>query len=112
MSSSKNTGVCFHVLFKTRYIQAVNFTFQHFLKFGVRILCKLLCVGLTDDNLAQPKLIGKYKGLGLSQNTKTERFGRQPEHSVFPVWVLTGFACYSARKSRLTHAVFRKCIYT
>ena len=54
----------------------------------------------------------KIKGLGLSQNTKTERFGGQPERSVFPVWVLTGFACYSARKSRLPHAVFRKCIYT
>ena len=24
---------------------------------------------------------------------KTERFGSQPERSVFPVWVLTGFAC-------------------
>ena len=26
-----------------------------------------------------------------------------------PVWVLTGFACYSARKSRSYHAGFRKC---
>ena len=29
-----------------------------------------------------------------------------------PVWVLTGFACYSARKSLSYHAGFRKCIYT
>ena len=27
---------------------------------------------------------------------KTERFGSQPERSVFPVWVLTGFACSSS----------------
>ena len=51
----------------------------------------------------------KIKGLGLSQNTKTERFGGQPERSVFPVWVLTGFACYSARKSRLTYAGLLAC---
>ena len=37
---------------------------------------------------------------------KTERFGSQPERSVFPVWGHTGFACYSASKSRSTHAVF------
>ena len=43
---------------------------------------------------------------------KTGRFGGQPERSVFPVWVLTGFACCTARKSRSTHAVFRKCSYT
>ena len=43
---------------------------------------------------------------------KTGRFGGQPERSVFSVWVLTGFACCSARKSRSTHAVFRKCSYT
>lgn len=29
-----------------------------------------------------------------------------------PVWVLTGFACYSVRKSRSYHAGFRKCSYT
>ena len=28
------------------------------------------------------------------------------------MWVLTGFACCSARKSLSTHAVFRKCSYT
>ena len=28
------------------------------------------------------------------------------------MWVLTGFARCSARKSRSTHAVFRKCSYT
>ena len=28
------------------------------------------------------------------------------------MWVLTGFACYSARKSRSCHAGFRKCSYT
>lgn len=43
------------------------------------------------------------------QNIKTERFGSQPERSVFPVWVLTGFACYSARKSRLTYAGLLAC---
>ena len=40
---------------------------------------------------------------------KTGRFGGQPERSVFPVWVLTGFACYSARKSRLTYAGLLAC---
>ena len=43
---------------------------------------------------------------------KTGRFGSQPERSFFSVWVLTGFACCTARKSRSTHAVFRKCSYT
>lgn len=43
---------------------------------------------------------------------KTGRFGGQPERSVFSVWVLTGFARCTARKSRSTHAVFRKCSYT
>ena len=43
------------------------------------------------------------------QNIKTERFGSQPERPVFPVWVLTGFACYSARKSRLTYAGLLAC---
>ena len=43
---------------------------------------------------------------------KTGRFGGQPERSVFPVWVLTGFACCSASKSRSTHAVFRGCLKT
>ena len=43
---------------------------------------------------------------------KTGRFGGQPERCVFPVWVLTGFARCTARKSRSTHAVFRKCSYT
>ena len=43
------------------------------------------------------------------QNIKTGRFGSQPERSVFPVWVLTGFACYSARKSRLTYAGLLAC---
>nr|WP_147357293.1 hypothetical protein [Butyricicoccus sp. AF15-40] len=40
------------------------------------------------------------KGFGLSQNTKTERFGGQPERSVFPVWVLTGFACYDISRAK------------
>ena len=43
---------------------------------------------------------------------KTGRFGGQQERSVFSVWVFTGFACCSARKSRSTHAVFRKCSYS
>lgn len=43
---------------------------------------------------------------------KTGRFGGQSERSVFSVWVLTGFACCSARKSLSTHAVFRKCSHT
>ena len=46
------------------------------------------------------------KGLGIIPKMKTGRFGGQPERSVFSVWVLTGFACYSTRKSRSTHAVF------
>ena len=49
---------------------------------------------------------------GTIPKMKTERFGGQPGRPVFPVWVLTGFACYSASKSRLTHAIFRKCTYT
>ena len=52
------------------------------------------------------------EGLGTIPKMKTERFGSQPERFVFPVWVLTGFACCSASKSRLSLAVFRKCIYT
>ena len=47
--------------------------------------------------------------LDYPQNIKTERFGSQPERSVFPVWVLTGFACYSARKSRSTYAGLLTC---
>ena len=57
-------------------------------------------------------LHGGFQGLWIFPKMKTERFGGQPERSVFPVWVLTGFACYSARKPQLSHAVFRKCIYT
>ena len=63
---------------------------------------------LTNVNILFPL----FQGLGTIPKMKTERFGGQPERPVFPVWVLTGFACYSARKSRSTHAVFRKCSYT
>ena len=48
-------------------------------------------------------------GFGTIPKIKTERFGGQPERSVFPVWVLTGFACYSARKSRSTYAGLLTC---
>ena len=64
------------------------------------------------DRMAQNIVLLKRKhtlcveGLGTIPKMKTERFGGQPERSVFPVWVLTGFACCSARKSRLSHAVF------
>ena len=48
-------------------------------------------------------------GFGTIPKIKTERFGSQPERSIFPVWVLTGFACYSARKSRSTYAGLLTC---
>ena len=76
----------------------------HLLSALCRLLCKMLCKNEIQFLL--------FKGLGTIPKMKTGRFGNQPERSVFPVWVLTGFACYSARKSRLSHAVFRKCSYT
>ena len=63
---------------------------------------------LTNVNILFPL----FQGLGAIPKMKTERFGGQPERPVFPVWVLTGFACCTARKSRSTHAVFCKCSYT
>ena len=71
-------------------------------------LIKYYHYALTNVNILFPL----FQGLGTFPKMKTGRFGGQPERSVFPVWVLTGFACCSARKSRSTHAVFRKCSYT
>ncbi len=48
-------------------------------------------------------------GFGTIPKMKTGRFGSQPERPVFPVWVLTGFACYSARKFLLTYAGLLAC---
>ena len=87
---------------------------------------------LSEDRLifnsagAQPISLKSFRGLGhfpnkiLQKVSKAEilqnaRVGTAvhclPEWQA-PVWVLTGFACYSARKSRSCHAGFRKCTYT
>ena len=67
-----------------------------------RLSFKMLCKNGNSSSVIQ--WVWDYP-----QNIKTERFGSQPERSVFPVWVLTGFACYSARKSRLTYAGLLAC---
>ena len=43
----------------------------------------------------------RSQGFGTIPKMKTGRFGGQPESSVFPVWVLTGFACYPDRRGCL-----------
>ena len=94
---------------------------------------------LSEDRLifssagAQPISLKSFRGLGYFPN-KIARVYKH-EHclpSAFRSWqvmrsgyrrallarmassggVLTGFACYSARKSRSYHAGFRKCSYT
>ena len=75
---------------------------------------------LSEDRLmfssagAQPIFLKSFRGLGHFPN-KIARVYKHvhclPEWQA-PVWVLTGFACYSARKSRSYHAGFRKCSYT
>lgn len=63
---------------------------------------------------AQPISLKSFRGLGDFPN-KIARVYKH-EHCLSewqaPVWVLTGFACYSARKSRSYHAVFRKWGHT
>ena len=75
---------------------------------------------LSEDGLmfssagAQPISLKSFRGLGDFPNKITRVYKREhclPEWQA-PVWVLTGFACYSARKSRSYHAGFRKCSYT
>ena len=73
----------------------------HYSRLSFKMLCK------NGNSISVIQWVWDYP-----QNIKTERFGSQPERSVFPVWVLTGFACCTARKSRSTHAVFCKCSYT
>ena len=58
-------------------------------------LIKYYHYALTNVNILFPL----FQGLGTIPKYKTERFGGQPERSVFPVWDPTGFACYSASKS-------------
>ena len=70
----------------------------HYTRLSFKMLCK------NGNSISVIQWIWDYP-----QNIKTERFGSQPERSVFPVWVLTGFACYSARKSRLTYAGLLSC---
>lgn len=70
----------------------------HYTRLSFKILCK------NGNSISVIQWVWDYP-----QNIKTERFGSQPERSVFPVWVLTGFACYSARKSRLTYAGLLTC---
>ena len=63
---------------------------------------------------AQPISLKSFRGLGHFPNKIAREYKREhclPEWQA-PVWVLTGFACYSARKSRSYHAGFRKCSYT
>ena len=70
----------------------------HYTRLSFKMLCK------NENSISVIQWVWDYP-----QNIKTERFGSQPERSVFPVWVLTGFACYSARKSRLTYAGLLAC---
>ena len=70
----------------------------HYSRLSFKMLCK------NGNSISVIQWVWDYP-----QNIKTERFGSQPERSVFPVWVLTGFACYSARKSRLTYAGLLTC---
>ena len=75
---------------------------------------------LSEDRLifnsagAQPISLKSFRGLGHFPNKIARVYKR--EHCLqewqAPVWVLTGFACYSARKSLSYHAGFRKCTYT
>lgn len=75
---------------------------------------------LSEDRLmfssagAQPISLKSFRGLGDFPNKIARVYKHEhclPEWQA-PVWVLTGFACYSARKSRSCHAGFRKCSYT
>jgi hypothetical protein len=70
----------------------------HYTRLSFKMLCK------NGNSISVIQWVWDYP-----QNIKTGRFGSQPERSVFPVWVLTGFACYSARKSRLTYAGLLAC---
>ena len=75
---------------------------------------------LSEDRLmfssagAQPISLKSFRGLGHSPNKIARVYKHEhclPEWQA-PVWVLTGFACCSARKFLSYHAGFRKCIYT
>ena len=60
---------------------------------------------------AQPISLKSFRGLGHFPNKIAREYKREhclPEWQA-PVWVLTGFACYSARKSRLTYAGLLTC---
>ena len=70
----------------------------HYTRLSFKMLCK------NGNSISVIQWVWDYP-----QNIKTERFGSQPERSVFPVWVLTGCACYSARKSRSTYAGLLVC---
>jgi hypothetical protein len=70
----------------------------HYSRLSFKMLCK------NGNSISVIQWVWDYP-----QNIKTERFGSQPERPVFPVWVLTGFACYSARKSRSTYAGLLTC---
>ena len=70
----------------------------HYTRLSFKMLCK------NGNSISVIQWVWDYP-----QNIKTERFGSQPERSVFPVWVLTGCACYSARKSRSTYAGLLTC---
>ena len=70
----------------------------HYTRLSFKMLCK------NGNSISVIQWVWDYP-----QNIKTERFGSQPERSVFPVWVLTGFACYSARKSWFTYAGLLTC---
>ena len=70
----------------------------HYTRLSFKMLCK------NGNSISVIKWVWDYP-----QNIKTERLGSQPERSVFPVWVLTGCACYSARKSRSTYAGLLTC---
>ena len=58
------------------------------------------------------KILQKVSKAEILQNTRVDTAVHCLPEWQAPVWVLTGFACYSARKSRSYHAGFRKCSYT
>lgn len=70
----------------------------HYTRLSFKMLCK------NGNSISVIQWVWDYP-----QNIKTERFGSQPERSVFPVWVLSGIACYSARKSWFTYAGLLTC---
>ena len=61
----------------------------HYIMLSSKMLCK------NGNSISAIQRVWDYPKI-----QKTERFGGQPERSVFPVWVLTGFACYDISRAK------------